>query len=73
MYKILVVRDIEIFLDRLLDLPSDSEIEFNIEVIYGTTPVSIASYRMDPVELKELKMQLEELLDRSFIKLISLL
>ena len=73
MYKIPVVRDIEIFLDRLLDLPSDREIEFNIEVIYGTTPVSIASYRMDPVELKELKVQLEELLDRSFIKLISLL
>lgn len=33
----------------------------------GTTPISIAPYRMAPIELKELKAQLQELTDRGFV------
>ena len=42
--------------------------EFGIELLPGTTPVSMAPYRMAPKELKELKVQLQELLDRGFIR-----
>jgi len=33
----------------------------------GTAPISIAPYRMAPTELRELKIQLQELLDKGFI------
>ena len=51
-----------------LQLPPDREIEFVIDVIPGTTPISKAAYRMAPTELKELKLQLQELLDKGFIR-----
>ncbi|XP_060962018.1 uncharacterized protein LOC133032169 [Cannabis sativa] len=44
------------------------EIEFVIELVPGTAPVSRAPYRMAPSELKELKIQLEELLKLGFIR-----
>lgn len=40
-----------------------------IDLIPGTGPISIAPYRMTPAELKELKLQLQELLDKGFVKL----
>ena len=40
----------------------------SIEVVQGTTPISRAPYRMAPTELKELKTQLQELLDKGFIR-----
>nr|GFC04953.1 retrotransposable element Tf2 [Tanacetum cinerariifolium] len=43
------------------------EVEFNIELIPGAEPISKAPYRMAPIELKELKDQLQELLERGFI------
>nr|GFD38913.1 putative reverse transcriptase domain-containing protein [Tanacetum cinerariifolium] len=45
------------------------EVEFNIELIPGSEPISKAPYRMAPIELKELKDQLQELLERGFIRL----
>ena len=42
--------------------------EFTIELVPGTAPISKAPYRMAPVELKELKEQLQDLLDKGFIK-----
>ena len=42
--------------------------EFTIDVAPGTTPISKAPYRMAPLELKELKIQLQELLDKGFIR-----
>ncbi|XP_075086170.1 uncharacterized protein LOC142168897 [Nicotiana tabacum] len=48
---------LSVFPDDLLGLPSESEIEFSIELVPGTTPISIAPYRMAPTELKELKAQ----------------
>ena len=49
-------------------LPPDWEIEFTIDLVPGTQPIQKASYRMAPTELKELKKQLQELLDRGFIR-----
>nr|GFB82402.1 uncharacterized protein [Tanacetum cinerariifolium] len=44
------------------------EVEFSIELIPGAEPISKAPYRMAPIELKELKDQLHELLERGFIR-----
>ena len=52
---------LDVFLDDLSGLPPDREIEFTIELLPGTAPISQAPYRMPPSELKELKMQLQEL------------
>ncbi|KAA0036000.1 RVP_2 domain-containing protein [Cucumis melo var. makuwa] len=49
---------LEVFPDDLSGLPPDREIEFTIELLPGTSPISQAPYRMAPSELKELKMQL---------------
>ncbi|XP_028106251.1 uncharacterized protein LOC114305367 [Camellia sinensis] len=46
----------------------DREIEFTIEVASGTQPISKTPYRMSPVEMKELKIQLQDLLDKGFIR-----
>ena len=42
--------------------------EFSIVLLPGTAPISKTSYRMAPLELKELKVQLQELLDKGFIR-----
>ena len=42
--------------------------ELSIEILPGTTPTSRAPYRMAPTELKELKIELQELLDKGFIR-----
>ena len=55
---------IDVFPEDLPELPPDKEIEFSIDLQSGTTPISQALYRMAPEELKELKMQLQELLDK---------
>ncbi|RVW89663.1 RNA-directed DNA polymerase-like [Vitis vinifera] len=58
--------------DDLPGLPPEREVEFTIDLAPGTTPISKAPYRMAPMELKELKIQLQELLDKGFIRPISL-
>ena len=40
------------------------EVEFAIDLVPGTSPISIALYRMSASELGELKKQLEELLEK---------
>ena len=59
---------LDVFLDDLSGLPPDRAIEFVIELVPRTEPISIPPYRMDPAELKELKAQLEELLSKGFIR-----
>ncbi|WVZ89084.1 hypothetical protein U9M48_035538 [Paspalum notatum var. saurae] len=49
-------------------LPPDRNVEFAIELVPGTAPVSKRPYRMAPDELKELKTQLQERLDKGFIR-----
>ena len=48
----------DVFPNKLPGLPHDRELEFIIDIIPGTTPISLALYRMAHVELKELKVQL---------------
>nr|GFB71414.1 putative reverse transcriptase domain-containing protein [Tanacetum cinerariifolium] len=57
----------DVFPDELPGIPPVHEVEFNIELIPGAEPISKAPYRMAPIELKELKDQLQELLERGFI------
>ncbi|GJZ60702.1 hypothetical protein Tco_0616518 [Tanacetum coccineum] len=64
-----VVREFaDVFPDELPGLPPAREIEFGIELISGAEPISKALYRMAPVELKELKEQLQEMLENGFIR-----
>ncbi|KAA3483680.1 ATP-dependent zinc metalloprotease FtsH [Gossypium australe] len=58
----------DVFPEELPGLPPDREVEFGIDLLPGTAPVSIAPYRMAPKELVELKAQIQELLDRGFIR-----
>jgi hypothetical protein len=61
----------DVFPDDLSGMPPDRDIEFVIELQPGTTPISKRAYRMPPKELAELKTQLQELLDKGFIRLSS--
>ncbi|KAL5570722.1 hypothetical protein UlMin_020319 [Ulmus minor] len=66
---IAIVKDFpEVFPDDLPGIPPDREIEFEIELLPGTAPISKAPYRMAPTELKELQIQLQELIDKRFIR-----
>ncbi|XP_075084887.1 uncharacterized protein LOC142168125 [Nicotiana tabacum] len=67
--SVLVVRDFpDMFPVDLLGMPTGMDIDFGIYLVTGTHPISIPLYRMVTVELKELKEQLHELLDKGFIK-----
>ncbi|XP_038988015.1 uncharacterized protein LOC120112523 [Phoenix dactylifera] len=64
-----VVREYpDVFPDELPGLPPVREVEFAIDLNPGTAPISRPPYRMAPAELKELKEQLQELLDLGFIR-----
>ncbi|KAA0054800.1 reverse transcriptase [Cucumis melo var. makuwa] len=64
-----VVREYpDVFPDELPGLLPPREVDFAIELEPGTAPISRAPYRMAPAELKELKVQLQELLDKGFIR-----
>ncbi|CAN6454590.1 unnamed protein product [Victoria cruziana] len=58
----------DVFPDELPGLPPARELEFTIELIPGTHPISKAPYRMAPAELAGLKRQLQELIDKGFIR-----
>ncbi|KAL8122190.1 hypothetical protein AgCh_018800 [Apium graveolens] len=58
----------DVFPDDLPGLPPDREIEFAIDLAPGTEPVSKAPYRMAPVEMKELAIQLQDLLEKGVIR-----
>ena len=49
----------DVFSEEILGLPPVKEVEFTIELMPGTAPISIALYRMAPAELGELKLQLQ--------------
>eukprot|EP00256_Glycine_max_P052668 XP_014619083.1 uncharacterized protein LOC106795063 [Glycine max] len=62
-----VVREFpEVFPEGISGLPPEREIEFSIDLVPGAGPISIAPYRMSPIESVELK--LEELLDKQFVR-----
>jgi hypothetical protein len=58
----------DIFPDDLPGMPPDRDVEFVIELQPGTAPISKRPYRMPPKELAELKVQLQELLDKGYIR-----
>ncbi|WVZ58407.1 hypothetical protein U9M48_008683 [Paspalum notatum var. saurae] len=67
--KIPVVCDYpDVFPEELPGLPPDRDVEFRIDLVPGTAPVSRRPYRMAPDELRELKVQLQEQLDKGFIR-----
>ncbi|WVZ71107.1 hypothetical protein U9M48_019728 [Paspalum notatum var. saurae] len=57
----------DVFAEELLGLPPDRDVEFRIDLVPGMAPISKRPYRMAPDELKELKTQLQEQLDKGFI------
>jgi hypothetical protein len=58
----------DVFPKDLPGLPPDREVEFSIELEPSTAPISRRPYRMAPRELAEMKKQLEELMDKGFIR-----
>ena len=67
--EILVVCEFpDVFPEDLPGLPPDRDIEFKIDLIPGTAPISRRPYRMPPNELAELKKQLQELLGKGLIR-----
>ena len=58
----------DIFFEDLSRLPPVRELEFGIDLAADIIPISRTPYKMAPIELKELKTQLQELLDKEFIR-----
>ncbi|GKF03807.1 putative reverse transcriptase domain-containing protein, partial [Tanacetum coccineum] len=64
-----VIRDFpEVFLEELPGLPSLRQVEFLIDLVPGAAPVVRASYRLTPSKMKELSIQLKELLEKGFFR-----
>jgi hypothetical protein len=61
----------DVFLEDLLSMPLDRDVEFTIELQPGTTPIPRQPYKMTPKELAELKVQLKEPMDKGYIRLSS--
>jgi hypothetical protein len=58
----------DVFPEDLPGLPPERDVEFVIELKLGTAPISRRSYQMPPNELAELKTQLQDLLEKGFIR-----
>jgi hypothetical protein len=58
---------LNVFLDDLPRMPPKRAIKFKIELQPGITPIAKAPYKILPVEMKELKIQLQGLLDKGYI------
>ncbi|GJR71848.1 putative reverse transcriptase domain-containing protein [Tanacetum coccineum] len=64
-----VIRDfLEVFPEELPGLPPPRQVEFRIDLVPGAAPVARAPYRLAPSEMKELSVQLQELLEKGFIR-----
>ena len=58
----------DVFPNELPGLPLHRDVDFVIELHPNTSPISMTPHRMAPIELHELKVQLQELLDKGFIR-----
>ena len=56
------------FSNEILGLPPKSDINFTIELVPGAALVSNTPYRMSTSEMLELKMKLQELLEKKYTK-----
>ena len=64
-----IVREFpEVFPEDISQLPPERELEFAIDLVPGASPISIAPYRMSPIELAEVKSQVEDLLQKQFLR-----
>lgn len=64
-----VVREFQdVFPEDIPGMPPRRDVEFTVDLVLGTGPISKAPYRMAPAEMNELKNQLEELLDKGYIR-----
>ena len=69
MENIPIVREFpDVFPKELMGIPLEREVDLSIEILPGTTHISRAPYRMALIEFKELKIQLQELLDKGLIQ-----
>ena len=58
----------DIFPEELSGMPPDRDIEFLIELLLGTGPISKRPYRMPAKDLEEIEKQIKELLDKGYIR-----
>nr|GEZ62218.1 putative reverse transcriptase domain-containing protein [Tanacetum cinerariifolium] len=64
-----VVREFpDVFPEELPGLPPVCQVEFQVDLIPGTTHVARTPYRLAPSEMQELSNQFQELADRGFIR-----
>src|SRR5680860_1632172 len=69
MHEVGVVCDFpDVFPEELPGMPPDRSVEFVIELVPGTAPISKRPYRMPAEELTELKKQIDELMEKEFIR-----
>jgi hypothetical protein len=57
----------DVFLEELIGMPPEREVEFYIDLIRGTAPIAKRLYRMAPTELAKLKLQITELQQKGYI------
>jgi hypothetical protein len=58
----------DVFPEELPGMPPERKVEFSIELIPGTAPISMRAYRVSEPELVELKKQIDELLEKGYIR-----
>ena len=58
----------DVFPEDLPGVPPQRQVEFRIDLIPGAAPVAKSPYRLAPAEMQELSSQLQELLDKGFIR-----
>ncbi|GKC94264.1 putative reverse transcriptase domain-containing protein, partial [Tanacetum coccineum] len=64
-----IIRDFpEVFPDDLPGLPSPRKVEFRIDLVLGAAPVIRTPYRLAPSEMRELLIQLQELVEKEFVR-----
>ena len=67
--EVRVVKDYpDVFQKELPGMPPDQDIEFLIELLPGTKPISKRPYRMPANDLEEIKKQIKELLEKGYIR-----
>jgi hypothetical protein len=64
----IVLEFTDVFLEELPGMPPKRKVEFAIELIPGTAPISKRVYRVSGPELVELKKQIDELLEKGYIR-----
>ncbi|KAD2805396.1 hypothetical protein E3N88_38773 [Mikania micrantha] len=64
-----IVRDFsDVFPDDLPGVPPERDVEFRIDLVPGAKPIAKIPYRLAPTEMQELMTQIQELLDKGFIR-----